>query len=70
MAIRINNNVAIDDSRQLNVVGVNTIGDVRISSGIITSVNSGIVTYYGDGSKLTGISQGSKSLVYSLIFSI
>ena len=40
-------------SRQLNVSGVTTLGTVQISSGIITAT-SGIVTYYGDGSYLTG----------------
>ena len=33
----------------------NTIGNIQISSGIIT----GVTTYYGDGSQLTGISAGS-----------
>ena len=35
-----------------------TIGTVRINSGIITA-SSGIVTYYGDGSKLTGVISGA-----------
>jgi hypothetical protein len=39
---------------QLSVSGITTLGEVQISSGIITAT-SGIVTYYGDGSKLTGI---------------
>ena len=38
----------------LNVSGVSTLGTVKISSGIITAV-SGVVTYYGDGSNLTGV---------------
>jgi hypothetical protein len=54
MAIKISGNTVIDDGRQLNVTGINTLGNVRISSGIITAV-SGIVTYYGDGSQLTGV---------------
>lgn len=38
----------------LEVIGISTLGSVRISSGIVTSTTStGIVTYYGDGSKLT-----------------
>jgi hypothetical protein len=41
-------------AQQLNVSGVSTLGTVQISSGIVTA-NSGIVTYYGDGSKLQGI---------------
>jgi hypothetical protein len=36
------------------VTGVSTLGTVQISSGIVTAT-SGIVTYYGDGSELTGI---------------
>ena len=39
---------------QLSVSGVSTLGTVQISSGIVTAT-SGIVTYYGDGSKLQGI---------------
>lgn len=42
---------------QLNVSGISTLGTVKVSSGIITAI-SGIVTYYGDGSKLTGVSAG------------
>jgi hypothetical protein len=47
-------------SQDLNITGVSTLGTVRISSGIITST-SGIVTYYGDGSNLTGLA-GNPSL--------
>ena len=39
----------------LSVSGISTIGIVQISSGIITAT-SGIVTYFGDGSNLTGVS--------------
>ena len=39
------------------VVGISTLGTVKISSGIVTAT-SGIVTYYGDGSQLSGISVG------------
>jgi len=39
---------------QLSVSGISTLGTVQISSGIVTAT-SGIVTYYGDGSKLQGI---------------
>ncbi len=38
----------------LNVTGVSTLGTVQISSGIITAT-SGVVTYFGDGSYLTGL---------------
>lgn len=61
MAIKINNTTVIDDSRQLNVTGINTIGNVLISSGIITAT-SGVVTYFGDGSKLTGVSVPSSTV--------
>jgi len=40
-------------TNQLNVSGVTTLGTVQVSSGIVTAT-SGIVTYYGDGSYLTG----------------
>jgi hypothetical protein len=43
------------------ITGITTIGTVQISSGIVTAT-SGIVTYYGDGSKLlnlTGASSGT-----------
>jgi len=40
-------------AQQLNVSGIGTIGTVKISSGIITAT-SGVVTYFGDGSQLTG----------------
>jgi hypothetical protein len=41
----------------LVVTGISTLGGVQIASGIITA-SSGIVTYYGDGSKLTGTISG------------
>jgi len=45
----------------INVVGVSTFAGVKVGgpSGIVTAVTtSGIVTYYGDGSKLTGVAGG------------
>jgi hypothetical protein len=40
----------------LSVSGISTLGTVLVSSGIVTATTpTGIVTYYGDGSKLTGI---------------
>ena len=39
------------------VSGASTLGTVQISSGIVTAT-TGIVTYYGDGSRLIGISAG------------
>jgi hypothetical protein len=44
----------LDVDGTLNVSGVSTLGTVKISSGIITAT-SGIVTYHGDGSQLSGI---------------
>lgn len=41
----------------LSVSGVSTLGSVQISSGIVTAT-TGIVTYYGDGSKLSNIISG------------
>lgn len=48
----------------LNVTGISTLGSVQISSGIVTAA-SGIVTYYGDGSKLTGINAVARVTVSS-----
>jgi hypothetical protein len=45
-----------NDFTNLNVSGIATLGIVNVSSGIITAT-SGIVTYYGDGSKLSGLPQ-------------
>ena len=51
----------------LNVIsGISSLGGVQVSAGIVTSVsNTGIVTYYGDGSGLTLIT--NSSLVNSTI---
>lgn len=57
MAIKVQGTNVIDDSRQLSVTGVNTIGSVKISSGIVTAT-SGIITYYGDGQYLTNVVSG------------
>ena len=50
---------AISDSpntfTDLTVTGISTLGTTQISGGIVTST-SGITTYYGDGSFLTGLS--------------
>ena len=40
--------------RNINITGVSTLGTVQISSGIVTAT-TGVVTYFGDGSNLTGI---------------
>lgn len=66
MAIKISNTTVIADSRSLtNIVdisssGVSTLGSVKISSGIVTAT-SGVVTYYGDGTFLTGVGVGIQS---------
>lgn len=39
----------------LNFSGIGTIDGVKINSGIVTSSSGSPITYYGDGSKLTGI---------------
>jgi hypothetical protein len=44
---------SVQSFANLNVTGISTLGTVKISSGIVTAV-TGIVTYYGDGGKLTG----------------
>ena len=49
-------------SQELNVTGISTLGTVKISSGIITAT-SGIVTYYGDGSNLTGLAVTAQNYV-------
>ena len=48
----------------LNFSGVGTIANVKITSGIVTAT-AGIITYYGDGSKLTNIGGGAnKNIIY------
>ena len=42
------------DTTDLYVSGISTFGTVQISSGIVTAA-TGIVTYYGDGSNLSGV---------------
>ena len=42
------------DTTDLYVSGISTFGTVQISSGIVTAT-TGIVTYYGDGSNLSGV---------------
>ena len=60
MALKVSNTTVIDDSRNLvnigslSISGISTIGTLQVSSGIVTAT-SGVVTYYGDGSKLSGV---------------
>ena len=42
-------------SSGVQVTGISTLGTLQVSSGIVTAT-TGIITYYGDGSRLTGIS--------------
>ena len=42
----------------LSISGISTLGTVQISSGIVTAT-SGVVTYYGDGSQLTNVTNAS-----------
>ena len=56
-SLDVDGNTELDD---LNVSGVSTLGSVKIFSGIVTAT-SGVVTYYGDGSALTGVG-GATSL--------
>jgi hypothetical protein len=64
MAIKIGGTTVVDNSRNLVDVinidssGISTLGTVVVNSGIITSTEGGIVTYYGDGSKLENIVSG------------
>ena len=46
--------VKLDVDGDARITGILTVGTVKISSGIVTAV-SGVVTYYGDGSNLTGL---------------
>lgn len=48
--------------RNLNITGVATFGTVQISSGSITAT-SGVVTYFGDGSNLTGLATGLNAAI-------
>jgi hypothetical protein len=47
--------IASVSSLFVNTLGISTLGIVVISAGIITATYSGIVTYFGDGSKLSNI---------------
>jgi len=50
--------LGVVSATSLNVSGVSTFGNIVLNpAGIITAV-SGVVTYYGDGSKLTGVISG------------
>jgi hypothetical protein len=45
------------------ISGISTLGSVEISSGIVTAkAGTGIVTYYGDGSKLEGVIASSSAV--------
>lgn len=61
MAIKISGTTVVDDSRNvvniqnLSSSGVSTIGNLRVSAGIVSAA-TGIITYYGDGQYLSNIS--------------
>tara|TARA_R110002020_G_scaffold101251_2_gene238681 strand:- start:38 stop:829 length:792 start_codon:yes stop_codon:yes gene_type:complete len=42
------------NGRNINISGISTLGTVQVSNGQVTST-SGVVTYFGDGSNLTGV---------------
>ena len=46
--------LGVASASSINVSGISTLGTVKISSGIITAT-SGVVTYFGDGQYLTGL---------------
>jgi hypothetical protein len=46
--------------RDLNFTGVGTIGNLSIASGIV-SATTGVITYYGDGSKLINVAGGANT---------
>ena len=56
--------ITIDEfnGRNINLSGIATLGTVQISSGIVTAT-TGIVTYYGDGSYLTGAAPGLSAAI-------
>ena len=49
----------------LSVSGISSLGNVKVSGGIITAT-TGVVTYYGDGSNLTGVGATAKIVTDSL----
>jgi len=52
----------------LSISGISTLGTVQVSSGII-SATSGVVTYFGDGSNLTGTGNTTNVRTDSLVVS-
>ena len=56
------NTSATSNFTNFSVTGVSTLGTVQVSSGIITAT-SGVVTYFGDGSNLTGTGVGATDSV-------
>ena len=56
------NTSATSNFTNFRVTGVSTLGTVQVSSGIITAT-SGVVTYFGDGSNLTGTGVGATDSV-------
>ena len=54
--LTVTGDISLDEisGRNLNITGVSTLGTVQVSNGQITAT-SGVVTYFGDGSNLTGV---------------
>ena len=54
--LTVTGDISLDEisGRNLNITGVSTLGTVQVLNGQITAT-SGVVTYFGDGSNLTGV---------------
>tara|TARA_B100001094_G_scaffold269264_1_gene273380 strand:+ start:11208 stop:12071 length:864 start_codon:yes stop_codon:yes gene_type:complete len=54
--LTIGGDISYDEAngRNINISGISTLGTVQVSNGQVTST-SGVVTYFGDGSNLTGV---------------
>ena len=54
--LTVTGDISLDEisGRNLNITGVSTLGTVQVSNGQVTAT-SGVVTYFGDGSNLTGV---------------
>ena len=64
--VSVGGTLTYDDVTNVDSVGVITArSGIRIGAGQSVSAVSGIVTYYGDGSQLTGVESGSSNFVAS-----
>ena len=55
MAIKISGTTVIDDSRELNVAGVSTLGTVKVSTGIVTARGGFEIREAGVGGTITAV---------------